>query len=703
MSPRLVFDRVLGLILLALLWIPTNFIGDTIHLGIRFTLILLTSWQLGELILPGERTAPVRYIVGLSAWMSLFAILLTGTYYLTISLTGTVHQIIESGFALIVTGIFFFFPSKTELCETEPPPEARSTIWLRRMFLACLAVGALLASVLTIRVFATHGTLISVQTPWTLLPKGILLAMTVPFFASMVIAWKTRSSLWLGVCAFASWLSVTLLTPLLYPLGYGFDGFIHRASESVLQTTGLLTPKPLYYIGQYVWTTWIAQTFDLPLHAVDVWLLPIAIILPLSALLLWMRTSGAEYRWSAVLTLLFLPLNAFVTTTPQSFAYLLGFTAIIATLWAHAQIHRHAWAVPLLLAVWSTITHPLGGLPMLCFAGGAWLGSFFEGTWKRTAFLTLGSVAGLAAIPAAFWMQSRLGALPITWSWEALSQLDWNTILPPLLLQPRQTLTFWVDATEWTRLATHLFLFGIGIWQFIRPQKPFFRSLAFFGIGLLVVQWLLAHIATFGFLISYERNNYTERLGVLSMLFLAPLAASWMSTRLDALSKRSMVLFGCVFAILISVWPLRVYDAFPRQDAASSSSGWNVSMADLDAVRWIHEQEQTKKYTVLANQSVSAAALETYGFTRYVNDVFYYPIPTSGPLYQLFLRVASTDGTMKDIKEAAQLTESQDVFVVIDSYWWNANLINERLAKTADQAISFGDGKVWVYRFRILP
>ena len=54
---------------------------------------------------------------------------------------------------------------------------------------------------------------------------------------------------------------------------------------------------------------------------------------------------------------------------------------------------------------------------------------------------------------------------------------------------------------------------------------------------------------------------------------------------------------------------------------------------------------------------------------------------------------------MKDIAEAAQLTESQDVFVVIDSYWWNANLINERLAKTADQAISFGDGKVWVYRF----
>lgn len=701
MLQRLSLERLLGWILLLLLWIPASFVGDAIHLGIHFTLILSISWQLGELLFSEEPSPFLRSLVGLGIWIPLAAILFTGAYYLSIPLTGTVHQIIESAIALVITGVYTFFSSKTDAPALASFEESRLVFWLRRFSIFCLTMGALLGAGLVIRLFFLHGTYTSIQTPWTLLPKGLFLTIAIPFFAAMMSAWKERSSVWLSVSTFASWACVAFLTPLLYPLGYGFDGFIHRASEHVLQTSGTLVPKPFYYIGQYVWTTWIAQTFDLSLHAVDVWLLPIAILLPLFALFLWTRKREASHRWVMILTIFFLPLGAFITTTPQSFSYLLALGVIIAALWAHQETHRGAWALPVLWALWATAAHPLGGLPALCFVGGAWLSSFFSpSSWKARGIITLGSIGALISIPAAFWIQSQLGTLSIAWSWATLLHLSWTDIFSPLLLQPRQTLTFWVDATEWTHLAIHILLFGVGIWQMIRPVKPLFRSIAFIGVGLLVVQWLLEHVATFGFLISYERSNYTERLNVLSTLFLAPIVASWISTRLDALQKRSMILFSGVLVLFIAAWPLRVYNAFPRQDAAASSSGWNVSSADLEAVHWIHEQASTKKYAVLANQSVSAAALETYGFARYTGDVFYYPIPTSGPLYQRYLRVASTEGTLADIKEAQRLTDSDDLFVVIDAYWWNADLINERLAKTADQAISFDHGTVWVYRFR---
>ena len=35
-------------------------------------------------------------------------------------------------------------------------------------------------------------------------------------------------------------------------------------------------------------------------------------------------------------------------------------------------------------------------------------------------------------------------------------------------------------------------------------------------------------------------------------------------------------------------------------------------------------------------------AVREFGFKRYVDDVFYYPIPTGGPLYEQFLQLVCT-------------------------------------------------------------
>ncbi len=693
MPSWLTSERLLGLLLTAGLWIPPAWIGMPAQAGIRFTLLLFVGWQLGEAWSGPGAGRLWRVVFGISAWAAILSLLLTGLYYLGSPIRQETHLLVEAVLGLL--GVLCALPQPVAAEETRAHAPRATDRW-RDLLTALAALVALVSLGLLIFVASAHGTRVSLRTPWPLLPKGTFLLFAIPFVASLALAWKGRRPLAAFATNAASWLSVSLLTPLLYPLGYGFDGFIHRASETVLQATGTLTPKPLYYIGQYVWTTWLAGTFMLPLADVDIWLVPLGVLLPVAALVRWQK-SDATHRWVIPFTLLFIPLGAFVTTTPQSFSYLLSFSAIIATLWTHST--RRSWAFPWLWALWATATHPLGGLPALLFVGGAWLANLTEHAWKQRLSYVAGIVGAFAAIPVAFWAQSGLGNAPITWSWAFFETLSWKTFIPSLLLQPKQTLNLWVDAAEWVRLATAFGLVAIGTWQAVRPQKPIYRWLALTGLGLLGVQWVLEHVATFGFLISYERNNYTERLGVLSALCLAPLAAAWLSARLQAIRDRSGWLFGLLLLTLAAAWPLRVYDSLPRHDAARASSGWSVGSADLDAIHWMQERAQGAPYAVLANQSVSAAALETYGFARYANDAFYYPIPTGGPLYQLFLRAASTEGAASDLKKAAELTESRQLFVVINDYWWNADAVRERLGAQADHQISFGNGAVWVYQF----
>ncbi len=674
------------------IWIPSAWIGAATHAGARFTLLLFVGWRLGDAWLEAGVARPWRVLFGVSAWAALLSLFLTGLYYLGYPLEHTTQILVESLLGLLGIACGTRLATATE---PEPEPTRQSTRWERA--LTCTAILASALSVcLLLFVASEHATRVSLRTPWPLLPKGSFLLFAIPFAASLLLAWKGRRPFAAFFANAGTWIGLSALTPLLYPLGYGFDGFIHRASEAVLLTTGTLTPKPLYYIGQYVWTTWIAGTFAIPLADVDIWLVPLGVLLPVAALVHWQRIDAA-HRWVLPITLLFLPLGAFVTTTPQSFSYLLSFSAIVATLWTHTT--RRSWAFPWLWALWATASHPLGGLPALAFVGGAWLASWSTSRWKQRLSYAAGTLGALAAIPLAFWAQTGLGNAPITWSWAFFETLSWDAFVPSLLLQPRQTLALWVDAAEWARLAVAFGLAAVGIWQAARPQRPAYRWLALTGLGLLGVQWLLEHVATFGFLISYERSNYTERLGILSALCLAPLAAAWISGRLQAISQRSGWLFGVILLAFGAAWPLRVYDSLPRHDAARASSGWSVGRADLEAIHWMHERAQGAPYAVLANQSVSAAALETYGFARYANDVFYYPIPTGGPLYQLFLRTASTEGTASDLKKAAELTASRQLFVVINDYWWNADMVRERLGTQADHQISFGDGAVWVYQF----
>ncbi|HCU47557.1 TPA: hypothetical protein DIC39_00635, partial [Patescibacteria group bacterium] len=89
---------------------------------------------------------------------------------------------------------------------------------------------------------------IAVRSPWQML--GLVPLILFGFMAAgYVVATSSERGLWwLILLSFASWGMLLFV----FPLAYGFDPWIHQASEKLIATTGILSPKPLYYLGLYM-------------------------------------------------------------------------------------------------------------------------------------------------------------------------------------------------------------------------------------------------------------------------------------------------------------------------------------------------------------------------------------------------------------------------------------------------------------------
>ncbi|MBU1180330.1 hypothetical protein KJ885_05280, partial [Patescibacteria group bacterium] len=62
-----------------------------------------------------------------------------------------------------------------------------------------------------------------------------------------------------------------------------------------------------------------------------------------------------------------------------------------------------------------------------------------------------------------------------------------------------------------------------------------------------------------------------------------------------------------------------------------------------------------------------------------LGEIFYYPIPTGGPLYHEFLNLIYNNAGYRAVESARTLTGAKRVYVVLPSYWENYEKIKERL------------------------
>jgi hypothetical protein len=200
-------------------------------------------------------------------------------------------------------------------------------------------------------------------------------------------------------------------------------------------------------------------------------------------------------------------------------------------------------------------------------------------------------------------------------------------------------------------------------------------------------------------LIDYKRDNYTNRMLAYAIIFWLPLISISLYEFIKLIlteKNKTQLTWALVAAGLLTA---NLYISYPRQDAYLNSHSYASSIHDLEAVNWINTDAAGKDYIVLANQQVSAASLRQFGFAKYyANNVFYYPIPTGGPLYQYYLSLVKTPD-LNTIKSAGSLVGVNQVYVVINEYWWQARRLITELDLLADSHQKIAGGKVHVFKF----
>jgi hypothetical protein len=653
-------------------------------LGLVLLLLLLSLYGavLGPIVLPrGDRMS--QLLVGSFIFISLASIFGALIYY------------VAPVTPLVLHFLFFLFAISTLFLPLGLAGEKNDAPTSNRLLqgVLILSFAVLIASWWSV-IWATTITE-SVRSLWLVLSPQTLLVLGLAVFTLWVLAHFVKKGLLvLGMSVLL--FTIFILPAIVFPLGFGFDPFIHRATISHIAEFGTITPKPLYYIGQYALELIGFHIFSFPIHLIDRFLLPLlaAILLPAFALIGFRPLLGTRSSY-ALFSLLLIPLAAFTLTTPQSLAFLFIAALLFLSL---PNLRDPDTGTPLatlsIITLSALLTHPLAGLPALFYLAFLFADRFLH-VRRRLTFVFL-SIFSILAVPLAFILQStlsgqdlRISALPL-FNFSHISapniSLQYDVLLNAayLLLQNQ----YWI-----------LLIFAlIGFFYLkreganLRMHLPFFLALFW-----LLDYWILNQAFSFDFLITYEQSNYADRFLFLFALFLLPNIGVALAGLVKSLTNHATSLRLGFALLLIVMITANFYGTYPRHDNYARSSGFNVSSADLDAVYTINALGEGKEYIVLANQSLSSAALEVFGFLRYYDDdIFYYPIPTGGELYQSYLKMTEDAPLHRTALEAMDLAGVDHVFFVVNDYWWNADAIIEE-AKLESHAWFMNGDSVYVF------
>ncbi|MFH1188113.1 MAG: hypothetical protein V1688_04645 [bacterium] len=235
----------------------------------------------------------------------------------------------------------------------------------------------------------------------------------------------------------------------------------------------------------------------------------------------------------------------------------------------------------------------------------------------------------------------------------------------------------------------------------IKKYLPYLILFFIFFFNYLILKIFI----NFGFLINYERDDYTNRVLQIACLFLIPfflffIGNFWQKIKLKKFKMRYFLILALSICLCASL-----YLSYPRHDNFASSNGFNTSKYDIMAVDYI-EQNSKNDFIVLANQQVSAAALQEFGFKKYYDTskgkLFYYPIPTGNALYQYYLEMVNKKPTKETMENAMKLAGVKEGYFIVNKYWWESGRIIDLAKLVADEYVVIGDDDVYVFKFNLI-
>jgi hypothetical protein len=537
-----------------------------------------------------------------------------------------------------------------------------------------LSLGALLFSAFT------HPITSATRSLWLFFSPAHILLFGTSFFCTLLLSRiSIRLSALLGAltggCAAA-------LAAILFPLGFGFDPFLHRATLTHIIEFGTITPKPFYYIGAYMLELFGSLLFRIPLFHLDVFLAPIGF-----TFLAWIA-----FRARALhpITLCLLPFAAFISTTPQAIGFLWIFATILAL---RLQLPK---TYGLLFAIAAFVAHPIAGVPAILLVTLSLVSGARCHEWRLYApMMTVFTLLGVFGLPTLFFVQHILLSTDIGFSFAALTDFSRIPALGFFSLQGHALLdTVMFVGGNLFLITTILAAVGIAYKKTRENLVLFLAGVVAFGNFLV-----LSLGFDFPFLISYERTDFALRMIIVTWLFLLPLTSDGIAYLSEHVFKtRSARAYGTVLATLFLC--ANVYVAYPRHDGYTRSAAFNVTPADIEIVHRIADDANETSYVVLSNQTLAAAAIQELGFFQYYHgDIFAYPIPTSSPLYDIFLSMIEHKPTLEKVQEARNLTGASTVYFVVHDYWWEANDRIAEAKKITDDWLTSDDGTVTVFIF----
>jgi hypothetical protein len=248
-------------------------------------------------------------------------------------------------------------------------------------------------------------------------------------------------------------------------------------------------------------------------------------------------------------------------------------------------------------------------------------------------------------------------------------------------------------------------ILGFGLAGYFLIKKHLPQAIIFMTVfSALIINYILIKLfIDFPALIKYEQNIFPERILEISFYFLLPLflfALYQFFAKLETQKKSLKIFFFMLFPLLLT---FSLYYSYPKDDGEDYQidRGYSVSASDIYAVQQIEKDASGADYIVLANQSVSAAAVREFGFNRYYGPHFYYPIPTGDPLYQSYLKMVYEAPTRATVTEASNLTGVRLVYFVLNKYWTDSEKISEEAKIEADKEISIDNGKILIFKYQL--
>lgn len=650
---------------------------------------------LGNKFFPNWRRAEQILWGSLAAW-SIIGIFLTACYYLW-NLSAPALQLawlplIAIGFSLVPVPMYI-------------EKWSRPNKLFYKILLAVLFVSIAALFYFAFYILWDSATQEAIRSPWTVVPK-IFFVLAIALTAA-IMSWLYRSrSLKIGWLVSAGLALLFLGVALIvYKIGYGFDPFIHQATERYLAEHGTITPKPFYYIGQYSWVVFCHYFSHLGVNLIDKILLPgmAAAFLPAAVYTGISRGFGIKNRFSRIAAILILaiPFGSMIATTPQGLANLFALIIIFLSL-SYLNRQGPPLIFLLILGAMCLAIHPLSGIPVAVYLA-VLLFLKIKNNAARIALIAASSAIGAVSLPLVFIANSII-------SNAGVNIRDYVIKSPAMLLNSLRLPEIFTSS-HYNSLIDFVYFYGKNIFWLIpvvsipaiiyavKKINPRFWILGLMSAVLLVNYFFLQNAVEFSFLISYEQGAYSDRVVELARFFLYPFfilaIALWLKKTWQANWSWRIVLI----LFLSGLTAASLYLSYPRHDALEISKGINVSATDIAAVQWIEKDAPDNNFIVLANQTVSAAALHEFGFKKYFGDKFYYPIPTGGELYNYYLKMSYESPSAATMSQAMDAAGVSYGYLIINDYWWNAEKIIEDAKLQTSAWHEIDDGKIYIFKY----